>query len=58
MIGMEHISISQQQENVYKIKPVMWNQVCPVYEIWEENTTKNKQMIKLQISESHLLELC
>jgi hypothetical protein len=23
MIGMEHISISQQQENVYKIKPVM-----------------------------------
>jgi hypothetical protein len=58
MIGMEHISISQQQENVYKIKPVMWNQICHVYELWEENTTKSKQMIKLQITESHLLELC
>jgi predicted choloylglycine hydrolase len=48
----------QQQDGIYETKPVTRNQICPVYEIWEENKSKNKQIIKLQITESHLLELC
>jgi hypothetical protein len=44
----------QQQEEDYETKLVTWNQICPVYEMWEENTSNNKQMIKLQMTESHI----